>query len=129
METFWQDVKYGLRMLVKNPGFTAVAILTLALGIGANTAVFSVVNSLLLRPLPVHQPDELVGVFNKATENFGLITHEPMAFPDYRDLRDASTSFEGVICYNLIPLALEQGDQSQVVIGRASCRERVYGTV
>jgi predicted permease len=98
MGTLMQDVKYGIRMLVKNPGFTAIAILTLALGIGANTAIFSVVNSVLLRPLPFPDPDRLVtiwGTHSKLNE-----TTRALSYPDIADLQSQNTAFENVAAYD-----------------------------
>jgi len=92
MSTTWDDIRYALRMFLKNPGFSAVAILTLALGIGTNTAIFSVVNAVLLRPLPFRDPGKLCLLYEHFP-SFGLIG------PSYENLvdwRDQSTSYEGV---------------------------------
>src|SRR5215203_3115543 len=85
MRTLFQDVRYGLRVLVKSPAFTLVAIISLALGIGLNTAIFSIVNALLIRPLPrITQQDRLVWL------------RAPISYPDYLDYRNQAQSFEGM---------------------------------
>ena len=89
MISFWQDVRHGLRVLAKNPGFTAIAILTLALGIGANTALFSVVNGVLLNPLPFANPDELVAVYTKSP----TFQESSISYPNFLDWQKDNHSF------------------------------------
>ncbi|HXH51618.1 MAG TPA: ABC transporter permease [Terriglobia bacterium] len=114
MSSLFQDLKYGLRTLGRNPGFTAVAVLTLALGIGANTAIFTVVNSLLFRPLPVKQPGRLVAVFST---HKGNETFSPSSFPDYSDLRDRNRVFSGVAAHFYWPMNLKTSDKPKAVMG------------
>lgn len=97
MRSFLQDVRYGLRMLAKNPGFSAVAILTLALGIGANTTIFSVVNAVLLQPLPFQEPHRLVAV-----QGVDLRNNEhgrPLSYPDFADFRKENRTLESMAGY------------------------------
>jgi putative ABC transport system permease protein len=96
MGTFWQDVKYAARMLLKNPGFTIVGIVTLALGIGANTAIFSIINSVLLRPLPFAQPGQLVQLW----ETEGAPGNYPLTGPDYLDWQSQNQSMEAMSLFS-----------------------------
>jgi len=93
-----QDIRYGIRMLVKQPGFTLVAVITLALGIGANTAIFSLVNSILLRPLPFREPDRLVRML-QASPKLGLSSWG-VSQADFAAYREQNRSFESIAIYN-----------------------------
>jgi predicted permease len=92
LETLWQDMRFGLRMLRKSPGFTAVAVLTLALGIGANTAIFSIVNGVLLNPLPFPHPEQLV-VLHESKPNFD---HGSISYPNFQDWRKDNHTFSSM---------------------------------
>ena len=94
MDNLLQDIRYGIRTLTRQPGFAATAILTLALGIGATTAIFSVVNAVVLRPMPFDEPDRIVVVTNRNLKTGNLNT--TVSGPDFRDWRDQSRSFEAI---------------------------------
>ena len=110
MDTLLKDLSFGLRSLLKRPGFTAIAVLTLALGIGANTAIFSVVNATLMRPLPVVDPDRLVFVFNGPPGSV-------FSYPDYAAMRDHNNVFDGLIAWGGITASLNSNDQTDLVTG------------
>ncbi len=95
ISTIFQDLRYGVRMLAKNPGFTAVAIITLALGIGANTAIFSVVNGVLLNPLPYPQPDRLVALYSRTTQ----FSQSSISYPNFLDWVRGNKSFSALAAY------------------------------
>ena len=90
MDNFWRDVRYAWRVLLKSPGFTVVAVLTLGIGIGANTAIFSVVNAVLLRQLPFRNPHELVSIWTNYSSN----PKYPFSLPDFMDYKEQSRSVE-----------------------------------
>ena len=103
MQTLWQDLRFAVRMLKKNPGFTIVAVLTLAVAIGANAVVFSVMNGLLLRALNVPQPESLYTLEHGADKDSGE------SYPDYLDLRDRNRSFDSLIASNMNQVSLDTG--------------------
>ena len=111
IHTLWQDIRYGLRMLRKNPGFTTVAVLTLALGIGANSAIFSVVNAVLLRPLPFRDSGRLCLV----TESLPTFPSLGPSYQNYQDFRAQAKSFEDIAAFHPQPMTLTgRGDPQRL---------------
>jgi predicted permease len=114
-ETLTQDLRYASRMLVRSPGFTAVTIVTLALGIGANTGLFSLVNSVLLGNLPVRNPQELVVV--KYTDSRSQRAEEDFSYPMYQAIRDKNTVFANVLTRSGVDFNASYGGQSERAVG------------
>src|ERR1044071_6808053 len=105
MRTFLKDVRFGLRVLWKSKGFTAVAVLTLALGIGVNTAIFSGVSAFVLRPLPgVSEPEGLVDIFESPIDGRG--GYNNFSYPDYKDYVEQTDVFEGLVVSTMTQAAI-----------------------
>ena len=113
MGTLMQDIRYGFRMLVKKPGFTVVAVLALALGVGANTAIFSVVNAVLLRPLPYAEPDRLVIMWER-----GATQDTSVAYPNYLDWRAQNQAFEQITAFRRSSFNLVGAGEPERLAGR-----------
>jgi len=119
MDSLIQDLRTGSRTLLKKPGFTAVAIIILALGIGANSAIFSTINAVLLRPLPYDKPEQLVWIWS--SNPVSNIKQEPASLPDFFDWRDQSQSFEDMAGFApWLPILTGQGEPERVPCGMVS---------
>ncbi len=117
MQTLWQDLRYGARMLLRQPGFTLIAVLTLALGIGANTAIFSVVKGVLLRPLPYSEPQQLVRVFETIDRTTMSSDRMEVAPANFLDWRAQAQSFSGLAAYGLTGSVISGGGEAERLEG------------
>ena len=109
MTNLWQDLRYAARMLIQKPGFTVIAVVTLALGIGANTAIFSVVNAVLLHPLPYNDPDHLVWLWDTQPQ----LAAAPASLPDFIDWKDQNESFEYLAAFQSGNMFLDNGNGTE----------------
>src|SRR5438876_399648 len=120
MDTLWHDIRYAIRTLVKTPAFTLAAIVSLALGIGANTTIFTLLNTLFLNPLPVERPSELVGVLTVAGRNatqFGNLL--PLSYPNLKDFRARNTVLTDLAGYSpALPLSLSTSQRVERVFAQ-----------
>ena len=122
MDRLLQDIRYGLRQLTKSPAFTITALLTLALGIGANTAIYSLLDQVMLRSLPVQHPEQLVmlnftGTDRGRTSAYGGESADYFSYPMYRDLRDKNSVFNGTIATDQVQVAVQWHGQPELVSG------------
>src|SRR5262245_50299760 len=101
LERAWHDVRHGVRHFAKSPGFTAIAVVSIAFGTGGNVAMFSVADALLLRPLPVARPSELVTVGSRVKRAFATLS--VASYADYEDILERSRSFDGLLASTIRP--------------------------
>src|SRR5215510_7611919 len=115
MNTLWQDLRYGARILLKNPNFTLIAVVTLSLGIGANTAIFSVVDKLLVRSLAVKDPGQLV-LINSVSVNPYFVSNA-FSYPNFSDYRSQNQVLSGLLAFSTTELELKTNDRVERVRG------------
>src|SRR5687767_9329346 len=117
MTTLWQDIRYGARMLLKNPGISIIVVIALALGIGANSAIFSVVNAVLLRPMPYEESDRLIFLNEKSP----VLDEMSISYPNFSDWRAQTQTFEKMGVYNRASYNLTgAGEAERIVTGQVS---------
>jgi macrolide transport system ATP-binding/permease protein len=113
MNLLTRDLRYAIRMLLKQPGFTLIALVSLAFGIGANTAIFSLVNTALLRPLPISEPEQFISLNNRSANRI----FATFSYPNYKDLRDRNETFAGLLAYRFAPLSLSYDGMNERLWG------------
>jgi len=113
MDSLIKDIRYAVRGLMQRPGFVAIAVITLALGIGANTAIFSLVNTVLLRTLPVDRPGEIVSVSSRGKDD----SFSAFSYPNYVDFRDRNEVLSGLLAYRFVPISLSRGGANERIWG------------
>src|SRR5580698_5509876 len=111
MNNIWQDVRYGIRMLASKPGFTAAAVLVLALGIGANSAVFNIINAFVLKPIHIEKPDEVAGLYSRDTKHPD--TYRAFSYPNYVDIRNNNQAFSSLAAINAAMIGIQEGDNTR----------------
>jgi predicted permease len=115
METLWKDLRYSMRVLAKSPGFSAVVILSLALAIGANTSIFSMVNAFLLRPMPVEHPERLLAVYVTAPNSGASL--DGFSYPQWKDFRAQDTGLSDIMGSTGVPLSMTDGEKPELIWG------------
>ena len=115
MSGLWRDVRFAVRSLRKHRSFTAATLVILGLGIGLNTSVFCVINALLFRSVPLHQPERLVNVYTKVPGG-GLLQYGGMAYPDFESLRSAE-ALSGITAYTTVPVVIDPGENAHYSMG------------
>jgi putative ABC transport system permease protein len=118
METMWKDLRFGYRQLRKSPGFTCVALVSLALGIGANAMIFSLISTILLRPLPITHPERVFAVHQVKEKNLSAM--QSMSYPNYKDVRDRNEVLSGLAVYRFAPMSVSHN-------GSNGSNERMWG--
>jgi hypothetical protein len=113
MGSIWQDFRFGIRLILRKPGFVGLAVMVLALGIGANTAIFTLINNLILRPAPFERPDELVGCFSKDTRTPD--SYRLFSYPNYVDMREHKTVFTDLMAHTPAMVGIREGETTRRV--------------